>query len=185
LVEFYESRSRLVIAEATVHLEVTRSAREVRILSKFDGQCGSGKFQTVDLQSSWVWIGAKGCSVPQSDEVPAMPHGFFTVEQWMAPKANAGAEWIPILHLESYRSLTKAMVALEKRGQPGLYRILQMQRCVWAEMEAGKLRLHGSHHSSPENLAQMVEIYEREGGRRPVEKAREQRAQAKAARSKK
>ena len=77
------------------------------------------------------------------------------------------------------------MATLEKRGEPGLYRIVQMQRCIWAQMEGGRLRLHGSHSSSPENLAQIVEIYEREGGRRPVEKAREQRAQAKADRAKK
>ncbi len=114
-----------------------------------------------------------------------MPHGFFTVEQWTAQQGGTGSQWVPILHLDSYQSLTKAMAALEKRGQPGLYRIVQMQRCIWAEMEGGKLRLHGSHSSSPENLARIVEIYEREGGRRPVEKAREQRAQEKANRARK
>ena len=108
-----------------------------------------------------------------------MPHGFFTVEQWNHP------HWIPILHLDSYQSLTKVLAALEKRGEPGLFRVMQMQRCVWAEMEGGKLRLHGSHASSPENLAQIVEIFEREGGRRPVEKARQERAAAKAKRGKK
>jgi hypothetical protein len=100
-----------------------------------------------------------------------MPHGLFTVEQWKA-FVNAPAQWVPILHLDSYQSLTKTMAALEKRGQPGLFRVMQMQRCVWAEKENGKLRLHGSHASSPENLAQLVEMFEREGGRRPVEKAR-------------
>ena len=114
-----------------------------------------------------------------------MAHGFFTVEQWKRPPDGATTEWIPILHLDSYQSLTKAMAALEKRGEPGLYRVVQMQRCVWAEMEGGKLRLHGSHASSPENLAQIVEIFEREGGRRPVEKARAERAAAKAKRAKK
>ena len=79
--------------------------------------------------------------------------------------------------------LTKAMQALEKRGQPGLYRVVQMQRCLWAEMEAGQLRLHGSHSSCPESLAQIVKIYEREAGRRPVEKARHHRAQAKPSRA--
>jgi hypothetical protein len=72
------------------------------------------------------------------------------------------------------------MSALEKLGQPGLYRIVQMQRCVWAEREGGTLRLHGSHHSSPKNLAEIVEIFEREGGRRPTEKARAARAKVKA-----
>jgi len=114
-----------------------------------------------------------------------MPHGFFTIEQWAAPQDSARSQWIPILHLDSHQSLTNAMATLEKRGEPGLYRIVQMQRCIWAQMEGGRLRLHGSHSSSPENLAQIVEIYEREGGRRPVEKAREQRAQAKADRAKK
>src|ERR1700683_4183456 len=107
-----------------------------------------------------------------------MPHGFFTVEQWKRP------EWIPVLHLDSYQSLTKAIATLEKRGKPGLYRVAQMQRCIWAEIEKGKLRLHGSHASSPESLAELTEIYEREGGRRPVEKARQERAEAKANRAK-
>ena len=99
-----------------------------------------------------------------------MPHGYFTIEQWKRPRGSATPSWIPILNLDSYQSLTKAMAALEKRGKPGLFRALQMQRCVWAEVEAGKLRLHGSHASSSENLAKIVEIFEREGGRRPVEK---------------
>src|SRR6266496_2581125 len=70
-------------------------------------------------------------------------------------------------------------------GEAGLFRIAQMQRCVWAEMEDGALKLHGSHASSPENLAELVEIFEREGGRRPVERARAERAAAKARRAKK
>ena len=109
-----------------------------------------------------------------------MPHGFFTVEQWKRPQDSETTHWIPILHLDASQSLTKAMAALEKRGEPGLFRVVQMQRCIWAEeMEGGKLRLHGSHASSPENLAQIVEIFEREGGRRPVERARAERAAAK------
>jgi hypothetical protein len=113
-----------------------------------------------------------------------MPHGFFTVEQWTRPRNGAPAQWTPILHLDSYQSLTKAMAALEKRRKPGLFRVVQMQRCVWAEMENGRLHLHGSHASSPESLARIVEIFEREGGRRPVEKARQARAAAKARRNK-
>src|SRR6476619_7265643 len=113
-----------------------------------------------------------------------MPHGYFTVEQWKRPQDGATPQWTPILHLDSCRLLTKAVEALEKHGEPGLFRILQVQRCVWAEREGGKLRLHGSHASSPENLAQIVEIFEREGGRRPVEKARQARATAKARRGK-
>lgn len=112
-----------------------------------------------------------------------MPHGFFTVEQWTTPPTGGSFQWLPILHLDSHQTLTKALAALEKRGEPGLFRVLQMQRCVWAEKEDGKLRLHGSHSSSPGNLAGIVEIYEREGGRRPVAKARQERARAKANRS--
>jgi len=82
-------------------------------------------------------------------------------------------------------SILCSLSRFEQRGNPGLFRVLQMQRCVRAEMEKGKLRLHGSHASSPENLAQIVEIFEREGGRRPVEKARAARAAAKAKRAKK
>src|SRR5258708_28064190 len=113
-----------------------------------------------------------------------MPHGFFKVEQWKRLQDSGATHWIPILHLDSGQSLTKATAALEKRGEPGLFRVVQMQRCIWAEMEGGKLRLHGSHASSPENLAQIVEIFERDGGRRPVEKARPQRAAAKPKRAK-
>jgi|SRR6185295_19174720 len=114
-----------------------------------------------------------------------MPHGFYTVEQWKRAPDGAAKQWIPILHLDAYQSLTKALVALEKRGEPGLFRVVQMQRCVWAELEGGKLRLHGSHASSTDGLAELTEIYEREGGRRPVEKARQSRAAAKASRRRK
>src|SRR5262249_14715673 len=112
------------------------------------------------------------------------PHGYFTVEQWKRRREGATPQWIPILQLDSRHSLTKAVEALESRGKPGLFRILQMQRCVWAEMEGGTLRLHGSHASSPENLTQIVEILEREDGRRAIEKARQQRAAMKVRRAK-
>ena|ERR1051326_4019803 len=110
-----------------------------------------------------------------------MPHGYFTVEQWKRPRGGITPRWIPILHLDSCRLLTQAVEAIENRGKPGLFRISQMQRCIWAEMEGGKLRLHGSHASSPKNFAQIVEIFEREGGRRPTEKARQQRLKARRA----
>jgi len=103
-----------------------------------------------------------------------MPHGYFTIEQWQKP------QWIPIIQLDANQSVTKAIAALEKRGQPGLYRVVQTQRILWAERAGEKLKIHGSHTSSPENLAGIVEIFEREGGRRPVEKARQDRAAAKA-----
>ncbi len=110
-----------------------------------------------------------------------MPHGFFTVEQWISKGARS--HWKPILHLDSYQSLSKAIDALEKNGKPGLFRVTQTQRCVWAQIEDGKLRLHGSHVSSPEDLPKLCEIFEKENGRRPVEKARQDRAAAKRARA--
>jgi hypothetical protein len=112
-----------------------------------------------------------------------MPHGFFTVEQWQGVK-YATTGWKPILHLDSHQSLTKAIGALEKRGKAGLYRIVQMQRCIWAERQDGKLRVYASHASSPANLKQLTVIYSREGGRWPREKARQARAEAKAKRAK-
>jgi hypothetical protein len=114
-----------------------------------------------------------------------MAHGFFTIEQWKRQQDGARQQWIPILHLDSSQSLTKAITALESRGKPGLFRIVQMQRCIWAEKKNGKVRLHGSHASSPKSLAEIVAIFEREGGRRPVEKARQARAAAKAKRARK
>jgi hypothetical protein len=109
-----------------------------------------------------------------------MPHGFFTIEQWSAkgPKPC----WKPVLHLDAYQSLSKAIEALEKFGKPGLFRVTQTQRCVWAQVEDGKLRMHGSHVSSLESLAELTKIFEREKGRRPVEKARQERARAKRSR---
>jgi hypothetical protein len=108
-----------------------------------------------------------------------MPTGFFTVEQWK----KTGARWVPVLHLDAGQSLSRAIEELEKRGKPGLYRVVQTQRCVWAEMEDGKVRLHGSHVSSAESLAKLAELFEKEQGRRPVEKARQERAAAKRARA--
>ena len=103
-----------------------------------------------------------------------MPHGFFTVEQWNRPQHGAKAEWIPILHVDCHQSLRRAVEAVEQRNQPGLYRVVQMQRSVWAEMENGKLRLRCWHASSPEGLARLAEAFERDGGRWPVENARKE-----------
>src|SRR3954454_11653652 len=114
-----------------------------------------------------------------------MPHGFFTIEQWQRAKGRRAGRWVPVLHLDANQSLTKAISALEARGEPGLFRVVQMQRCLWGEVENGKLRFHGSHASSPEGLAELADLFDRNGGRRPVEKARRDRARAKAARSKK
>lgn len=114
-----------------------------------------------------------------------MPHGFFTVEEWQPPRKGAKPQWIPILHLDSYQSLTRAIESLERRGQPGLFKVVQTQRCLWGELENGKLRLHGSHASSPESLERLTKIFRDEGGRRPVEKARQERAKVKIKQGKK
>ena len=108
-----------------------------------------------------------------------MAIGFFTVEQWARPKPGVPSRWIPVAHLNADGSLSKAMEALEKHGKAGLYRVVQTQRCVWVEMKNGKPGLHRSHASSPESLNRLTKIFEEEKGRRPVEKARQDRAQAK------
>jgi len=112
-----------------------------------------------------------------------MAHGFFTIEQWKKGQGKAKAGWTSVLHLDAGESVTKALVAVEARGKPGLYRVLQTQRCIWAEMEGGKVRLHASHANSPEGLARLTALFEREGGRRPVEKAKADRAAQKARRA--
>ena len=101
-----------------------------------------------------------------------------------SPKGRVAGRWVPVLHLDAYQSLTKAIKALEERSEPGLFRVVQTQRCLWGEIEDGKLRFHGSHVSSPEGLAELAELFDENGGRRPIEKARQDRAKAKAARAK-
>ena len=113
-----------------------------------------------------------------------MPHGFFTIEQWVAQQKGSASQWIPILHLDSYQSLTKAMTALKRAASQGSIESPRCNGVFGPRWKGGRLRLHGSHASSPENLAQVVDIFDREGGRRPIEDARKQRALAKANRSK-
>jgi hypothetical protein len=105
-----------------------------------------------------------------------LPHGFFTVEQWKAPKAGAKPHWVPVLHLDAGQSLTKAIGALENRGKPGLFRVIQTQRQIWAEVKGGSLRLRRWHASSQEDLERLTESFDRDGGRWPGEKARRERA---------
>ncbi|MDB6029344.1 MAG: hypothetical protein JWM68_5567 [Verrucomicrobiales bacterium] len=69
-----------------------------------------------------------------------MPRGFFTVEEWKRPPKGKESQWIPILHLDSYQSLNKAIDALEKKARTGLFRVVQTQRTIWAEMEDGKIK---------------------------------------------
>ncbi len=112
-----------------------------------------------------------------------MAHGFFTVEQWKAHRVGAKSQWVPILQLDAGQSLTKAIEALEKRGKPGLFRVIQTQLQIWVEMEGGKLRLRRWHASSHKNLERLAKAFERDGGRWPVEKEKRERARAKAKRA--
>jgi hypothetical protein len=108
-----------------------------------------------------------------------MAHGFFTVEEWKSAESGSEGSWVEVLQLDAYQSLTKAVAELERRGKPGLFRVTQTQRCLWAEKESGKVKAHGCHVSTSGSLAKLVDLFEREGGRRPVEKARAERAKAK------
>ena len=93
-------------------------------------------------------------------------------------KGSAGA-WDEVLHLPFGRSLTDAETAVKKLGTPGLYRIVQMQRVVWAEQERGELRMRKSHAGSPENLDEVRQMFERSKGRYPVEEVKEARRRQK------
>ena len=81
-----------------------------------------------------------------------MPYGYFVVEQRKPVKPGAAAEWTPIHHFDARTTLTKVMQWIEAEGKPGFYRVIQMQRAVWAEKIGGKLRLRKWHAGSPESL---------------------------------
>ncbi len=108
-----------------------------------------------------------------------MPQGYYTIEQWKPPAKGTRPEWVAMLHLPFGKSLTAAENAVEKLGKPGFYRVVQVQRVIWAEKEAGRLRLRKSHASSPESLDSIRQIFERCDGQYPVEEVREARRKAK------
>jgi hypothetical protein len=70
-----------------------------------------------------------------------MPYGYFVVEQRKAGKPGAPSEWTPIHHpthdFDARTTLTKVMQWIEAEGKPGFYRVIQMQRAVWAEKIGG------------------------------------------------
>ena len=74
-----------------------------------------------------------------------MPHGFFTIEQWVRPSHTAPPQWVAVGHLNANRTLSDAISHLEKSGNAGFYRFTQTQRMIWAETENGKLRLRRWH----------------------------------------
>src|SRR5437867_2633087 len=102
-----------------------------------------------------------------------MPQGYYTIEQWKRPA------WVVALVLPFGTSLTAAEQALQRLGKPGFYRLVQTQRVIWAERDGSRLRLRKSHASSPQNLEQMQEIFDRTDGRYPVEEAKAARRKAK------
>ena len=108
-----------------------------------------------------------------------MPQGYYTIEQWKAPGLGGAATWTPVLQLPFGATQTAAEAALEELGQPGFYRLVHMQRVIWADRQGDALRLRKSHASSPANLDGMREMYERTGGHYPVEEVREARRRAK------
>ncbi len=101
-----------------------------------------------------------------------MPHGFFTIEQWKRPTRGAPPEWVAVDHLAGDQSLTSAIKQLEAQGNPGLFRVVQTQRMIWAEKDGDQLRLRAWHAMTPEDLARTAEAFERDGGHYQVQRAR-------------
>ena len=108
-----------------------------------------------------------------------MPQGYYTIEQWTRAKKGSPGAWVEILHLPFGRSLTDAETAVKKLGTPGLYRVVQMQRVVWAEQEGDELRMRKSHAASPDGLDEIRQLFERSKGRYPIEEVKEARRRQK------
>ena len=108
-----------------------------------------------------------------------MPQGYYTIEQWKRPKRNGTLEWVPVLTLPFGGTLTAAEKALAQLGKPGFYRVVQTQRVIWAERDGKNFRLRKSHAGSPASLDRIRQMFERCGGRYPLEEVRETRRQSK------
>jgi hypothetical protein len=108
-----------------------------------------------------------------------MPQGYYTIEQWISGGKGEAPQWRPIMHLPFGLSQTAAEDALQKQGKAGLFRLVQMQRLIWAEQEPGGLRLRKSHAGSPESLDRQREMFERCGGKYPVEEVKAARRKVK------
>ena len=98
-----------------------------------------------------------------------MPQGYYVIEQWKQPA------WVVVAVLPFGLSLTEAERELGRRGKPGFYRLVQTQRIVWCERTADGVRLRKSHASGPKSLEEMQAMYDRNGGRYPVEDVRGER----------
>jgi hypothetical protein len=95
-----------------------------------------------------------------------MPQGYYTIEQWKRPK------WVAVAVLPFGLTQTAAEQALQRLGKPGLFRLVQTQRIVWCERNDPGMRLRKSHASSPQNLEGLQEMFDRTGGRYPLEEVR-------------
>jgi hypothetical protein len=113
-----------------------------------------------------------------------MPHGYYTIEQWKKPKKNAPPAWTPIMDLPFGVTLTDAEAAISKLNEPGLYRVVQMQRVVWAEALGGGVKLRKSHAGSLASLDEIRQMFERTRGVYPVEEVRAARKEIKRRRAK-
>jgi hypothetical protein len=102
-----------------------------------------------------------------------MPQGYYTIEQWKRPN------WVVVEVLPFGLSLTEAEEALERLGKPGFYRLVHTQRVVWCERDGRGFRLRKSHASSSESLRRMQEMFDRCGGRYPVEEVKAARREVK------
>jgi hypothetical protein len=107
-----------------------------------------------------------------------MPQGYYTIEQWTAAGGEPG-RWSAVLQLPFGASLRAAESALAKLGAPGFFRIVQIQRVIWAEKQAGALKLRKSHAGSEAGLDRMRQMFERCGGIYPVAEVRAERQKAK------
>jgi hypothetical protein len=98
----------------------------------------------------------------------AMPHGFFTIERGARPPRSRKSQWVAVRDLDGFSSLSDAEKLLERLNQPGLYRVVQTQRMIWAEKASSKLRLRKWHAITPESLARTAAAFDRDGGKWPV-----------------
>ncbi len=113
-----------------------------------------------------------------------MPQGYYTIEQWTAADGAPG-RWTMVMQLPFGASLTAAESALEKLGNAGFFRIVQMQRVIWAEKQAGELKLRKSHAGSEAGLDRMRQMFERCGGIYPEAEVRAERQKIKQTAAKK
>jgi hypothetical protein len=108
-----------------------------------------------------------------------MPQGYYTIEQWTRRAKNKPAAWVAVLELPFGASLTAAENALQDLGQPGFYRVIHTQRVIWAEEQAGALKLRKSHAGSAQSLDRIRQMFEQCAGRYPLEEVRAARRLAK------